>query len=311
MTALPLAAASSRLRRMIRILLRCHCWRWPCRPAVSTCAMRCRCRQSSARCASSPTIRTARWPNRWPQALERAGAAPAAERRDKVATLQILSERWGNTPLSVDAFGRSQEYTLRYAVVFEMRAADDTHPGAAAGDRTDPRLHLGADAIRSAPTANARSSPRNCGAKWCRRSCAASTPRPARRCRRADIATPPARALTGRSPGHGPEAGPAGHAARGRAAAAGLPGRRPGAAAGARSRRCDARRRARAGRRRARGVRRRGRARTRLGRTRSDASAHRACSPAGAWSNCACRPASPASKARSSSPSSAPIRPPT
>jgi LPS-assembly lipoprotein len=60
------------------------------------------------------------------QALERAGATPATDGTDKVATLRILSERWGDTPLSVDAFGRSQEYTLRHAVIFEMRAADDT-----------------------------------------------------------------------------------------------------------------------------------------------------------------------------------------
>ena len=60
------------------------------------------------------------------QALERAGATPADAATEKVATLRIASERWGDTPLSVDAFGRSQEYTLRHAVIFEMRAADDT-----------------------------------------------------------------------------------------------------------------------------------------------------------------------------------------
>lgn len=60
------------------------------------------------------------------QALERAGATSPGAAADKVATLQVLSERWGDTPLSVDAFGRSQEFALRYAVVFEMRGADDT-----------------------------------------------------------------------------------------------------------------------------------------------------------------------------------------
>jgi LPS-assembly lipoprotein len=60
------------------------------------------------------------------QALERAGATPAGAATDKVATLRIVSEHWGDTPLSVDAFGRSQEYTLRHAVIFEMRAADDS-----------------------------------------------------------------------------------------------------------------------------------------------------------------------------------------
>ena len=41
-----------------------------------------------------------------------------------VATLRIVSERWGNTPLSVDQRGRAQEHTLRYAVVFELTRAD-------------------------------------------------------------------------------------------------------------------------------------------------------------------------------------------
>ncbi len=61
------------------------------------------------------------------EALGRAGATPAAEGvDDKVATLQILSERWASTPLSVNQFGRAQEYTLRYAVVFELHRADGT-----------------------------------------------------------------------------------------------------------------------------------------------------------------------------------------
>lgn len=61
------------------------------------------------------------------EALDRAGATPAAEGvADDVATLQILSERWESTPLSVDQFGRAQEFTLRYAVVFRLRRADAT-----------------------------------------------------------------------------------------------------------------------------------------------------------------------------------------
>ena len=61
------------------------------------------------------------------EALGRAGATPAAEGVvDNVATLQILSERWESTPLSVDQFGRAQEFTLRYAVVFRLRRADAT-----------------------------------------------------------------------------------------------------------------------------------------------------------------------------------------
>ena len=61
------------------------------------------------------------------EALARAGATPAAAgATDNMATLRIVSERWGNTPLSVDSFGRAQEYTLRYAVIFQLRRADDT-----------------------------------------------------------------------------------------------------------------------------------------------------------------------------------------
>jgi LPS-assembly lipoprotein len=58
------------------------------------------------------------------EAMARAGATPAAEGATDVATLRVLSEKWGNTPLSVDAFGRAQEYTLRYAVFFRMTRAD-------------------------------------------------------------------------------------------------------------------------------------------------------------------------------------------
>jgi LPS-assembly lipoprotein len=59
------------------------------------------------------------------EALARAGATPAAEGATQdVATLRVVSERWGNTPLSVDQFGRAQEYTLRYAVIFRLNRAD-------------------------------------------------------------------------------------------------------------------------------------------------------------------------------------------
>lgn len=58
------------------------------------------------------------------QALRRAGAELVEGRARDVAVLDIISERWGNTPLSVDARGRAQEYTLRYAVFFELRGAD-------------------------------------------------------------------------------------------------------------------------------------------------------------------------------------------
>ncbi len=62
------------------------------------------------------------------QSIERAGARIAA-RDDATATvIDLLSERWGDTPISVDQFGRAQEYSLRYAVVFEVRRADGTKP---------------------------------------------------------------------------------------------------------------------------------------------------------------------------------------
>ncbi len=60
------------------------------------------------------------------QALGRAGATPAADGATDAATLQIVSERWANSPLSVDQAGRAQEYSLRYAVIFRLRRADDT-----------------------------------------------------------------------------------------------------------------------------------------------------------------------------------------
>ena len=60
------------------------------------------------------------------QALGRAGATPAVDGATDAATLQIVSERWANSPLSVDQAGRAQEYSLRYAVIFRLRRADGT-----------------------------------------------------------------------------------------------------------------------------------------------------------------------------------------
>ena len=62
------------------------------------------------------------------RSIARAGAAVvaadgSAEARS-AATLRISSERWASTPLSVDQFGRAQEYTLRYAVVFSLLSAE-------------------------------------------------------------------------------------------------------------------------------------------------------------------------------------------
>lgn len=68
--------------------------------------------------------------------LQAAGAtlaAPFGEDADanvatdaQVATLRIMSERWGDLPIAVDQFGRAQEFSLRYAVVFAFTKADGT-----------------------------------------------------------------------------------------------------------------------------------------------------------------------------------------
>lgn len=58
------------------------------------------------------------------EAIERAGAAPTEANVATTATLEVQSERWGNTPISIDQFGRAQEFSLRYAVVFALRRPD-------------------------------------------------------------------------------------------------------------------------------------------------------------------------------------------
>ena len=44
----------------------------------------------------------------------------------QVATLRLMSERWGDLPIAVDQFGRAQAFSLRYAVVFAFTKADGT-----------------------------------------------------------------------------------------------------------------------------------------------------------------------------------------
>ena len=56
--------------------------------------------------------------------LERAGATMAGESASDAAVLRILSEKWASTPISVDQFGRAQEYSLRYAAVFRLERVD-------------------------------------------------------------------------------------------------------------------------------------------------------------------------------------------
>ena len=69
------------------------------------------------------------------QAMARAGAqiardgqpvAATGTKAPHIARLEIVSERWGSLPLSVDSQGRAQEFTLRYAVIFRLRRADGT-----------------------------------------------------------------------------------------------------------------------------------------------------------------------------------------
>ncbi|WP_101925804.1 MULTISPECIES: LPS assembly lipoprotein LptE [Luteimonas] len=58
------------------------------------------------------------------RSLDSAGVQRASASQTDVATLRIESERWASTPLSIDAQGRAQEFTLRYGVVFSMVDAD-------------------------------------------------------------------------------------------------------------------------------------------------------------------------------------------
>ncbi|MUV15361.1 hypothetical protein GN331_14235 [Lysobacter sp. HX-5-24] len=53
-------------------------------------------------------------------AMTRAGAVPATDPAQPSTTLQIVSERWGDTPISIDERGRAQEFSLRYAVIFVL-----------------------------------------------------------------------------------------------------------------------------------------------------------------------------------------------
>jgi LPS-assembly lipoprotein len=57
--------------------------------------------------------------------LQASGAQLAdADSKEPAAQLQVLSERWGDLPIAIDAQGRAQEYSLRYAVIFVFRRED-------------------------------------------------------------------------------------------------------------------------------------------------------------------------------------------
>ena len=56
--------------------------------------------------------------------LEDGDTLAVAGKTPGVARLQIRSERWGDLPIAIDAQGRAQEYSLRYAVVFSFLRPD-------------------------------------------------------------------------------------------------------------------------------------------------------------------------------------------
>ena len=68
---------------------------------------------------------------------------PAAAGAVEGATkLEILSEKWADLPIAVDTQGRAQEYSLRYAVVFQLR-----QPGTAADGTADDRILVPQQAV--------------------------------------------------------------------------------------------------------------------------------------------------------------------
>jgi len=117
--ALPHAAASSRLPRMIRLLIATLL-----ALALTACGFHLR-NALQLPPGIGPVKVVAPDPysplaESLADALARAGAKPADPDAKDVAVLRIRSERWGNQPISIDQFGRAQEYSLRYAVIFDL-----------------------------------------------------------------------------------------------------------------------------------------------------------------------------------------------
>ncbi|HDS0924816.1 TPA: hypothetical protein QDZ10_003310 [Stenotrophomonas maltophilia] len=57
--------------------------------------------------------------------LQASGATIAeSDSKEPAARLQVVSERWGDLPIAIDAQGRAQEFSLRYAVIFVFRRED-------------------------------------------------------------------------------------------------------------------------------------------------------------------------------------------
>ena len=121
--ALPHAATSSRLPRMIRLLIATLL-------ALALTACGFHLRNALSLPANLGPVRVSSPDPYSPlaeslaDALQRAGAVPATpEMGSQVATLQLLSERWADTPIAIDEVGRAQEFSLRYAVIFTLQDA--------------------------------------------------------------------------------------------------------------------------------------------------------------------------------------------
>jgi len=56
--------------------------------------------------------------------IETDESLPGDGKATGVARLKIRSERWGDLPIAIDARGRAQEYSLRYAVIFTFLRPD-------------------------------------------------------------------------------------------------------------------------------------------------------------------------------------------
>jgi len=138
------------------------------------------------------------------EALARAGATPAEEGATQdVATLRVVSERWGSTPLSVDQFGRAQEYTLRYAVIFRLNRADgsDLVPQQA--------IELSRDYISVPTNASGAEGEREILTRELRREMVASILRRIDAASRAPVAAAPAAEPAAPAPEAAPEPAPA------------------------------------------------------------------------------------------------------
>ena len=117
------------------------------------------------------------------EGLKRAGAQAApADATEGVATLQVISEQWADTPISYDQFSRAQEFTLRYAVIFTLRRAD--------GSVAVPQqaVELGRDYLAPAVDSIGKASERELLVRELRRDMAAAI------LRRVDAASKPAAA---------------------------------------------------------------------------------------------------------------------